>query len=124
MAPTSRNKIFILTPLLLQLKKFPTTRFTFPILSYLGTVNYLKDPPNFVHAGIKKVSPAQFLSFIWHLIYIMQFQGRLFKIPTPMDWWIVVSKPGLVEDLRKAPEHILSANRSLGEVSLSIIKKH
>jgi hypothetical protein len=52
----------------------------------------------------------------WH---VTQFQGCLFKIPTPMDWWVILSEPKLIEELRKAPEHIFSANRSLGEVSIS-----
>ena len=34
-----------------------------------------------------------------------------------MDWWVVLSEPKLIDELRKAPEHILSASRSLSDVS-------
>lgn len=34
-----------------------------------------------------------------------------------MEWWIILTEQKLVDDLRKAPEHILSASRTLEEVS-------
>ena len=45
-------------------------------------------------------------------------RGRgLFKIATLRKWIVIVSSPELIEDVRKAPDDVLSLSALIGEVS-------
>jgi len=50
------------------------------------------------------------------LRHFPQWPGRIFKVPTPTGWKIVITDPTHIDDIRKAPEHILSANKVIEEV--------
>jgi septum formation topological specificity factor MinE len=59
--------------------------------------------------------------------HFAQWPGRLFKIPSPAGWQVVVTNPTHLDDLRKVPEHILSADKVVEEVccnSLFVISLH
>ena len=55
-------------------------------------------------------------SFSNLLCHFAQWPGRIFKVAAPMDWLVVVSDPALVNDIMKAPDHILSADMVSKEV--------
>ena len=46
----------------------------------------------------------------------LQFKGRVFRVPQLTGWLLVVSGDKLVEELRKAPETVLSAEGAQDEV--------
>jgi hypothetical protein len=48
-----------------------------------------------------------------------QWPRRLFKVPVPMGWRVVVTEPKLVEEMCKAPEYILSSRRAVEKVCKS-----
>lgn len=45
-----------------------------------------------------------------------QYKGRVFKIPHLMGWHVLVSTPELIEELRRAPDEVLSFEHAVGEV--------
>ena len=45
-----------------------------------------------------------------------QWPGRIFKIPTPTGWQVVLTDPTHIDDIRKAPEYVLSANKVIEDV--------
>lgn len=47
---------------------------------------------------------------------MLQFKGRVFRVPQLTGWLLVVSGDKLVEELRKAPETVLSAEGAQDEV--------
>jgi hypothetical protein len=54
------------------------------------------------------------------MITILQWNGSLFKIPALLEWWVVVTDPKLIDDLRKAPENYLSSSKPIDDVRWSI----
>ncbi|KAF8153783.1 cytochrome P450 [Crassisporium funariophilum] len=81
-----------------QLKHIPSAGSNFPVISYLGTLGYLLDARKVINGGIKK----------WH--------GGVFKIPDLFKWVVVLTDPKQIEDLRKAPESVLSAFEAIDEL--------
>jgi len=46
-------------------------------------------------------------------------QWPVFKIPDLLHWIVVVTEPSMVEEIRKAPENLLSFIDALDDVSSS-----
>ncbi|KDQ57928.1 hypothetical protein JAAARDRAFT_34744 [Jaapia argillacea MUCL 33604] len=72
-----------------------------PLLSYIGSIRFLLSAPKLVQAGYDK------------------FKGAPFKIAGIGQWNIIVGDPKLVEDVRKAPDNVLSFAEAINE-SLAI----
>jgi len=72
------------------LEAIPTVGFSDPILSYFSALRFVFDGLSMLKYGYEKT-------------------GRgLFKIATFRRWMVLASSPQLIEDVRKAPEDILS----------------
>ena len=78
-------------------------------------MRYMKNAYNIVETGKRKVSLPVYLHR-YYVDEIRQWPGRIFKIPSPMGWQVVITDPAHIEDIRKAPEHILSARKAVQEV--------
>jgi hypothetical protein len=50
-------------------------------------------------------------------VYVTQYRGSAFKIPTPTRWLVVVSGKEKVDELRKANEDVVSFRKAVNEVS-------
>lgn len=48
----------------------------------------------------------------------MKYKGETFKIPMIDHWEVVVSKPELIDEVRKAPDDKLSFYAAVDEVGL------
>jgi hypothetical protein len=46
----------------------------------------------------------------------LQWPGRNFKIPSPTGWRVVITNPKLIEDIKKAPDHVLSHKEAIRQV--------
>ena len=46
-----------------------------------------------------------------------QWPNKMFKIPDLLQWIVVATEPSIIEEIRKAPEDVLSAMDALEEVS-------
>jgi len=46
-----------------------------------------------------------------------QWPNTVFKIPDLLHWIVVVTEPSMVEEIRKAPESVLSFIDALDDVS-------
>ena len=53
----------------------------------------------------------------WSLT-ISQYRGGAFRVANHNRWHIVVTGPQLIEELKKAPDDVLSFNDAIVEVSL------
>ena len=107
-----------------QLEAIPTVGFSDPILSYFSALRFVFDGLSMLQYGYEKVS-----AFCLYNIVILpctkltlqsDFQkGRgLFKIATFRRWMVLASSPQLIEDVKKAPEDILSLSIPRTEASL------
>ena len=102
----------------LQLTHIPSTEFTVPLFSLLGAVNYLLDARKVINAGLKKVS----ILCSYDLLQAMlreasQWPNTMFKIPDLLQWIVVATEPSMIEEIRKAPDDVLSFLDALEEVS-------
>lgn len=102
----------------LQLKEFPTVGSTLPLLSLIGTVQFVRNAKVLIETGTKKVAYSffQWIFCAGMLNRCWQWPHRLFKIPTEQDWLVIVTNPRLIEELSKAPEEVLSATLAFNEV--------
>ena len=48
-----------------------------------------------------------------------QWPNKMFKIPDLLQWVVVATDPSMIEEIRKAPENVLSFMDALEEVSNS-----
>ena len=46
-----------------------------------------------------------------------KWPGRMFKVPTPTGWWVVVTDPKHIEEVRNAPDNKLSQRKSIEQVN-------
>src|SRR5260370_29182967 len=46
----------------------------------------------------------------------LQWPSRSFKVLAPTGWYVVLSDPTHVDEIRRAPEHVLSAQKVATEV--------
>ncbi|KAF8959647.1 cytochrome P450 [Flammula alnicola] len=74
-----------------KLKHIPTVGSEKPFLSYLGALTFITDARKLVDAGINK------------------WPKKMFKIPQMSEWMVIASQPAAIEELRKAPESVLSS---------------
>ena len=83
----------------------------------------MQNTHNVVATGNQKVSILVCLQFcqLNNHHHFAQWPGRLFKVSSPTQWQVVITDPTHLDDLRKAPEHILSANRVVEEVRWSVL---
>ncbi|KAI9441480.1 cytochrome P450 [Lactarius indigo] len=83
-----------------QLDAIPTVGFSDSILSYLSALRFNLDGLPMLKYGYERTSRG------------------LFKIATFRRWMVLASGPELIEDVKKAPDDILSLNASLVEVRM------
>jgi len=78
----------------------------------------MKDSHSVVATGMQKVSVLLVLQscYVNKLPHFPQWPGRIFKVPTPTGWNVVITDPTHIDDIKKAPGHILSARKVIEEV--------
>ncbi|KAH9063634.1 cytochrome P450 [Lactarius vividus] len=81
----------------LLLRVIPTVGFSNPILSYLSFFRFYFDSFRVLKEGYNKAKPG------------------LFRIATFWTWMVFVTSPELIEDVRTAPDNVLSRRRSAKE---------
>ncbi|KAI9464594.1 cytochrome P450 [Lactarius psammicola] len=79
------------------LDAIPTVGFSDPLLSYFSALRFNLVGPSMLKHGYKKTNRG------------------LFKIATFRRWMVLASSPELVEDVRKAPDDVLSIKAALTE---------
>ncbi|KAH8976597.1 cytochrome P450 [Lactarius hatsudake] len=94
-----------------QLRAVPTVGFSNPILSYLSFFRFNFDGFRMLKEGYEKTKPG------------------LFKVATFRTWMVFPTSPELIEDVRKAPDNVLSRRRPAEEVlqtdyTLNYLNKH
>jgi hypothetical protein len=60
------------------------------------------------------------LTFCLNLKESFQYRGSVFKVPTMTNWMIVASGPDKVEEIRRAPDGVLSMRDGLEGVVILI----
>ncbi|KAF8959646.1 cytochrome P450 [Flammula alnicola] len=80
-----------------QLKHIPTVGSEEPFLSYFGALTFIIDARKLVDTGMKK------------------WPKRMFKVPQMSEWMVIASQPKAIEELRKAPENVLSSMIAIDE---------
>ncbi|KAI9511438.1 cytochrome P450 [Russula earlei] len=93
------------------LDAIPTVGFSDPILSYISAIRYYIDGVRMLKEGYQKARPG------------------LFKIATLKTWMVLPASQELVEDIRKAPDDVLSQHEPLEEFiqttyTLDFMDKH
>ena len=56
------------------------------------------------------------------MITATKWPGRMFKIPTPSEWWVVVTDPKHMEEIRKAPDNKLCHQKLMEEVIRVVLR--
>ncbi|KAI0002413.1 cytochrome P450 [Russula compacta] len=79
------------------LDAIPTVGFSDPILSYFSAIRYTFDGIRVLKEGYEKARPG------------------LFKVPTLGKWMVLPASPELIEDIRKAPDDVLSHHEPIAE---------
>ncbi|CCM06703.1 uncharacterized protein FIBRA_08991 [Fibroporia radiculosa] len=69
-----------------------------PILSYYGTIRYIFRAQEIIKEGYTK------------------HKGGIFKYAELGHWRVIVTGPKLIDDLRKAPENVLSNSEAIREI--------
>ena len=64
------------------------------------------------------------LTFYSYLKESSQYRGSVFKIPTVTNWVIVASGSDKVEEIRRAPDSILSMRDAIEGVVILIFEIH
>lgn len=99
-----------------QLKAFPTAGSALPILSSISAIKFITSARHILDTGLCKVKIARFRVYCV-LTVCFQWPGGVFKVPTPIGWWVVVTDSISIEDLRVAPEHVVLAKGPNEDVS-------
>ena len=100
-----------------QLDAIPTVGFSDPILSYLSALRFIFDGLSMLKYGYAKVNDLSLSYFPCSKLMIYSQTGRgLFKIATLRRWMVLASSPEMIEDLRKAPDDVLSVTEHTREV--------
>ena len=66
---------------------------------------------------MKKVSVCDFVSRRAMLRRFSQWPTAIFKVPDIVQWIVVASEPRVIEDIRKAPDSVLSFMVAVEKVS-------
>ena len=105
-----------------QLEAIPTVGFSHPILSYFSALRYIFHGIPMLEYGYEKVNTSVFIVGLScpELMLRSGCQTRpgLFKIATFRRWMVLPSGPELIEDVRKAPDDVLSMIASAIEVCM------
>ncbi|KIM38977.1 hypothetical protein M413DRAFT_447338 [Hebeloma cylindrosporum] len=80
-----------------KLTHIPSIGSDIPLFSSFGALNYLLDSRKVINAGVKK------------------WPNAVFKIPDMLQWLVVITESRVIEEIRKAPESVLSFMESLDE---------
>ncbi|KAI0050551.1 cytochrome P450 [Auriscalpium vulgare] len=81
-------------PLLLAI---PTVGYSAPLLSYISAIRYLFRSKEILDEGYAKYKPG------------------VFKIPMLNHWEVIATGPQLIEDMRKAPDNVLSFDAAVAQ---------
>ena len=88
-----------------------------PILSYLGTFQFLTNTKDMINKSVKQVVISK--QYGAHLTsnFEIQWPGAVFKVPDLFQWIVVASGSKHLEDIYKAPDKVLSSMKPIEEVS-------
>ncbi|KIL57273.1 hypothetical protein M378DRAFT_1029616, partial [Amanita muscaria Koide BX008] len=90
------------SPAFYQLKAIPTVGPSGTFTSYIGALRLFRYGHEMLQEGYEKYS------------------GSLFKIPTLKSWIVIVSSRHLIEEIRRAPDDVLSMDEAFREASSGI----
>ncbi|KXN85666.1 Ent-kaurene oxidase [Leucoagaricus sp. SymC.cos] len=79
-------------------RNIPTVGFSWTLTSFISALLRLNDQTGVIRKGYTK------------------FSNGVFRYPTLARWIVVIAKPKLVEELRKAPEEEVSAAEAMNEI--------
>jgi len=105
-----------------QLDAIPTVGFSDPILSYFSALRFVFDGISMLKYGYRNVRACLSLSYSRFpraeltLPFDLQKRRGLFKIAAFRRWMVFPSDSELVEDVRKAPDDVLSLDAAMVEV--------
>jgi hypothetical protein len=105
----------------LQLNAIPTIGYSDPILSYISAAQFNLNGFGMLKEGYEKVILATLLHAKLTLPSCLQTRPGLFKIASFRRWMVLASSPELIEDIRKAPDHVLSMTKPAFEVPIACI---
>ncbi|KAF9047860.1 cytochrome P450 [Panaeolus papilionaceus] len=80
-----------------RLSHIPTAGYSFPFLSFFSSLKFLLNGSRTMLHGRKKFGP-------------------IFKVPDLASWLVVAADRALMEDIRKAPDKVLSQTGFLGDI--------
>lgn len=85
------------------------------LTSYYGAYKFFLNARSMLEEGYAKVSvPAYAREVSCSSLY--KYKGETFKVPRISTWEVVVSKPELIDEVRKAPDNVLSFHAAVDEV--------
>ncbi|KAM6499133.1 Cytochrome P450 [Amanita muscaria] len=90
------------SPAFYQLKAIPTVGPSGTFTSYIGALRLFRYGHEMLQEGYEKYS------------------GLLFKIPTLKSWIVIVSSRHLIEEIRRAPDDVLSMDEAFREASSNL----
>ncbi|KAF9533018.1 cytochrome P450 [Crepidotus variabilis] len=79
------------------LRYLPTVGSTLPLLSQISCIRFLMDTRKAMEDALSK------------------WPKSLFIVPALCEWVVIATEPALIDDIRKAPESVLSASTALRE---------
>ncbi|KAF9528910.1 cytochrome P450, partial [Crepidotus variabilis] len=79
------------------LSHLPTAGYSFPVLSYVSTFQYLLNTRKVLGESLSK------------------WPTSLFKVPSIFEWIVIATQPQQIDDIRKAPENVLSNMKAIDE---------
>ncbi|KAI0033519.1 cytochrome P450 [Vararia minispora EC-137] len=80
-----------------QLDNIPTVGYSYPFLSYISAVKFLTSGHKMIEEGYRKY----------------RTNPGVFKVPTMDGWLIIAAGKSYIEDVRKAPDEVLSFTASV-----------
>ena len=107
-----------------QLEAIPVVGFSHPILSYFSALRFIFDGVPMLKYGYEKVNASVFYHMValfgagLMLRSVSQTRPGLFRIARLRRWMVLASGPELIEDVRKAPENVLSMSAANNEVHM------
>ena len=88
-------------------------------------MNYLLDARKVINANLKKVSILCSYDLLQAMLReVSQWPNRMFKIPDLLQWIVIATEPSMIEEIRKAPDDVLSFMDALDEVSSFLSSPH
>jgi hypothetical protein len=104
-----------------KLDHIPAVGFSSQLMSFIGAVEFLFNAPGIVQRGYNQVSlrvqEPPFL--VLNANSVWQHRHSIFKLPNFSRWTVVVTGSKFIDELRKAPEDVLSFAEATDEVMLS-----